>query len=198
MKLKIVPNSLYVFITSSSLTKIMQVTRNKQTRLSMLTGYFQVAISSYEKLRNVKNSLNPMQFYKQFSYIFTVMAKGQSLYQFCRPWYSVFKEMMTRISEQGKIILPCLTLKLHLRKELKSFDWNKKNKARKKWKNPSLFVLISVKSEVTEITASLMENANGLISDKALSAIHQPELQAKQCSYCPVASEWYYHGKWEY
>lgn len=54
-------------------------------------------------------------------------------------------------------------------------------------------------TEVTKITASLMENANRLISDNALSAIRQPELQTKQCSYCPVASEeQYYHGKSEY
>lgn len=54
---KILPNS-YIFITSSSLTKIMQVTRCKHTRLSMLTGYFLVAILSHEKLRDVKNKLS--------------------------------------------------------------------------------------------------------------------------------------------
>lgn len=71
-------------------------------------------------------------------------------------------------------------------------------KLKEKIENP-LSVQISTKSEVTEITASLMENANWLISDKALSAIHQPELQTKQCSSCPVVSEeWCYHDKWEY
>lgn len=70
---------------------------------------------------------------------------------------------------------------------------------KKKRKNPSLYVLILVKSEVTKITACLMENTNWLISDEVLSATHQPELQTKQRSYCTVApKDQYCHGKWEH